>query len=82
MKNIIMKHDIDFSEKLIATLESLQVSGNDAILMYIEHLDKVSDALFRMGNDMAASESKNELFEMLHTNHMLRKDLEALKAAN
>lgn len=80
-RNAILETDIDFSDKMIAVLEDLQKSKNDALLMYLEHLDKVSDILFRMGGNMDTAESKNELFETLHANHMLRKDLEGLKAS-
>lgn len=80
-KNAILKTEIDFSEEMVAVLEDLQRSKNDAILMYVEHLDRISNLIFRMGDNMEAAESKNELFEMLHANHMLRKDLEGLKAS-
>ena len=79
-KKTILETGISFSDKLIHAIEGLQESGNYSLNMYVDHLDKVSDILFRMGGEMEASESKNEIFEMLHENHLLRKDLEALKA--
>lgn len=80
-KKTILETGISFSERMITVIEDLQAGNNENLLMYINHLDKVSDILFRMGGDMEASESKNEIFGMLHENHMLRKDLEALKTS-
>lgn len=65
---------------MLETLEELQNDNNDAISMYVDHLDKVSDLLFKIGGDMSEDESKNEIFQMLHENHMLRKDLDSLRA--
>lgn len=77
----IIKSDVVFCDAMLSTLLDLQDSDNDAINMYIDYLNRVSDLLFEKGNELEASESKNQLFEMLHYTHMLRKDLEALKAA-
>lgn len=65
---------------MLEALEELQNDNNDAISMYVDHLDKVSDLLFKIGGDMSEDESKNEIFQMLHENHMLRKDLDSLRA--
>lgn len=73
---------VALSDRIVDTLASLQECNNDGINMYIEHLDKVAGMLFKQGGDMDAAEPKNELFELLHINHLLRKDLEALKADN
>lgn len=79
-KCAILNTKANFSQKVIDTLEDLQSDNNDAISMYVDHLDKVSDLLFKIGGDMPEDESKNEIFQMLHENHMLRKDLESLRA--
>lgn len=79
-KCAILNTKANFSQKVINTLEELQSDNNDAISMYVDHLDKVSDLLFKIGGDMPEDESKNEIFKMLHENHMLRKDLESLRA--
>lgn len=79
-KCAILNTKANFSQKVIETLEELQSDNNDAISMYVDHLDKVSDLLFKIGGDMPEDESKNEIFQMLHENHMLRKDLESLRA--
>lgn len=79
-KCAILNTKANFSQKVINTLEELQSDNNDAISMYVDHLDKVSDLLFKIGGDMPEDESKNEIFQMLHENHMLRKDLESLRA--
>lgn len=79
-KCAILNTKVNFSQKVIDTLEELQSDNNDAISMYADHLDKISDLLFKIGGDMPEDESKNEIFQMLHENHMLRKDLESLRA--
>lgn len=79
-KCAILNTKANFSQKVINTLEELQSDNNDAISMYVDHLDKVSDLLFKIGGDMPEDESKNEIFQMLHENHMLRKDLDSLRA--
>lgn len=79
-KCTILNTQATFSDKVIDTLEELQNGNNDAISMYVDHLDKVSDLLFKIGGDMSEDESKNEIFQMLHENHMLRKDLDSLRA--
>ncbi len=79
-KCAILNTKVNFSQKVINTLEELQNDNNDAISMYVDHLDKVSDLLFKIGGDMSEDESKNEIFQMLHENHMLRKDLDSLRA--
>lgn len=79
-KCAILNTKVNFSQKVIDTLEELQNDNNDAISMYVDHLDKVSDLLFKIGGDMSEDESKNEIFQMLHENHMLRKDLDSLRA--
>lgn len=79
-KCAILNTKANFSTKVLETLEELQSDNNDAISMYVDHLDKVSDLLFKIGGDMPEDESKNEIFQMLHENHMLRKDLDSLRA--
>lgn len=79
-KCAILNTKANFSTKVLETLEELQNDNNDAISMYVDHLDKVSDLLFKIGGDMSEDESKNEIFQMLHENHMLRKDLDSLRA--
>ncbi len=79
-KCAILNTKVNFSQKVINTLEELQNDNNDAISIYVDHLDKVSDLLFKIGGDMSEDESKNEIFQMLHENHMLRKDLDSLRA--
>lgn len=79
-KCTILNTKVNFSTKALETLEELQNDNNDAISMYVDHLDKVSDLLFKIGGDMSEDESKNEIFQMLHENHMLRKDLDSLRA--
>lgn len=79
-KCTILNTKANFSTKVLDTLEDLQSDNNDAISMYVDHLDKISDLLFKIGGDMPEDESKNDIFQMLHENHMLRKDLESLRA--
>lgn len=79
-KCVILNTKVNFSTKVLEALEELQNDNNDAISMYVDHLDKVSDLLFKIGGDMSEDESKNEIFQMLHENHMLRKDLDSLRA--
>lgn len=61
-------------------LSELQKDNNDFIDVYNRHLDKVSDLLFRIGNEMSENQSKDEVFALLNYTHLLRKDLNALKA--
>ena len=79
-KCTILNTKANFSTKVLEILEDLQSDNNDAISMYVDHLDKISDLLFKIGGDMPEDETKNEIFQMLHENHMLRKDLESLRA--
>lgn len=79
-KCAILNTKVNFSTKVLEALEELQKDNNDAISMYVDHLDKVSDLLFKIGGDMSEDDSKNEIFQMLHENHMLRKDLDSLRA--
>lgn len=68
------------TDQAASVLAELQNDNNDFIEMYSGHLDKISDMLFLMGNDVDISKPKNEVFELLNNTHLLRKDLNALRA--
>jgi hypothetical protein len=68
------------TDRASIVLAELQKDDNDFIDLYNRHLDKVVDLLFKLGNEMNFNQSKNEIFELLNNTHLLRKDLNALKA--
>jgi hypothetical protein len=79
--NIKVK-DAEITEDVADTLSELQKCENEYLNIYIVFLDKVSEGLFKLGNNMDRSDSKDEIFEMLHKTHLLKKDLNKLKATN
>lgn len=68
------------TDRAACVLLEMQKDNNDFIDIYNRHLDKVSDLLFRIGNEMSENQSKDEVFALLNYTHLLRKDLNALKA--
>lgn len=76
----ILDSNAEFTPTLLLTIEELQFNNNDYLNMYISYLNTIMRMLFEQANQMSESESKNEIFGFVKTNHELRELLETFRA--
>lgn len=75
MNNTVEVNGIMLSDRAITIIKFLQSENNYMIKEYKNHIDHLTDILFKIADGLDVDFSNDEFLEMLRINHSLRKDL-------